>query len=307
LTPKRFLVTGGAGFVGSHLVDRLIGEGHHVTILDDLSTGFRANVHKSASLVEGDVRHLQLVSRLLGEVDGCFHLAAIASVQQCNQSWHESHSVNQSAFVGLLECAAKHNGGPLPVVYTSSAAVYGDTSVFPVHEDLPPRPISVYGADKAGCELHAHAAGRMSGVPTFGLRPFNIYGPRQHASSPYSGVITVFIDRLRRGEELAIFGDGKQTRDFIHVDDIVMHLIAAMDKTAPTAPICNAATGKETTIADIAHQLAAIFGVTPRIVFKPARAGDICRSVADTKRSQTLLGLTARIAMDEGLSFVKQP
>ncbi|MDR3424803.1 MAG: NAD-dependent epimerase/dehydratase family protein [Alphaproteobacteria bacterium] len=299
-----FLVTGGAGFVGSHLVDRLVAQGHRVTVLDNLCTGFRENVHQDAILNEGDVRDTALLSRLIAEVDACFHLAAIASVQQCNESWIASHSVNLSAFVGLLESAVQRKGGVIPVVYASSAAVYGDTKVFPVHEDLPLRPLSAYGADKAGCEAHAHAAGRSGGVPTFGLRPFNIYGPRQHASSPYSGVITVFTDRLLRGEDLTIYGDGQQTRDFIHVSDIVEHFIAALDKASPSAPVANAATGKETSVCDIAQRLAAILGREAKIVFAPARAGDIYRSVADTTRACSLLGIKARVDIAEGLRFI---
>jgi UDP-glucose 4-epimerase len=303
---RRYLTTGGAGFVGSHLVERLISQGHPVTILDDLSSGLRENVPAKATLVEGDVRDAKLVARLVNEADGCFHLAAIASVQQCNADWHECHTVNLSSFVSLLESVSKRAGGVIPVVYASSAAVYGDTAVFPVDEDLPPRPISSYGADKAGCEMHAHAAGRMAAVPTFGLRPFNIYGPRQQASSPYSGVITVFADRLRRGEGLTIYGDGKQTRDFIHVGDVVGHFIAAMGKASVNAPVCNVATGQETSILDLAQKLSALFGHEPRISFAPARAGDIYRSVADTSRAQSLLGCAARIKIDEGLAFLRQ-
>ena len=301
---KHFLVTGGAGFVGSHLVDRLVSQGHRVTVLDDLSSGFRENVHRDASLVEGDVRNRELISRLIEGVDACFHLAAVVSVQQCNESWAGSHDINLSAFVGLLEGIAKRKGGVIPVVYASSAAIYGNTDVFPVHENLPLRPISIYGADKAGCELHARAAGRSGGVPTFGLRPFNIYGPRQHASSPYSGVITLFIDRLRRGEGLTVYGDGKQTRDFIHVRNVVDCFIAAMGKASVEAPVCNAATGMETSILDVAHLLAGILEHEANITFAPARAGDIYRSVADTSRAQELLGCAAHINIAEGLKFV---
>ena len=301
---KRILVTGGAGFVGSHLVDRLAGLGHRVTVLDDLSTGFRENVCRDAVLVEGDVRDHALVARLIDEADACFHLAAVASVQRCLEFGAESHAINLSAFVGLLESVGARKGGVIPVVYASSAAVYGDTDVFPVHENLPLRPISIYGADKAGCELQARAAGRTKGVPSFGLRPFNIYGARQHASSPYSGVITVFADRLRRGEKLMIYGDGLQTRDFIHVGDVVDYFIAALGKASVDAPVCNAATGVETSVLDIAHQLAEILGRKAEIVFAPARVGDIARSVADTARARELLGNKESVAVSTGLKFV---
>jgi len=303
---KRILVTGGAGFVGSHLVDKLVTLGNRVTVLDDLSTGLRKNVHREAELIKGDVRDQVLTSRLINEADACFHLAAIASVQQCNDAWVESHEVNLGAFVGLLESSAKRKGGVIPVVYASSAAIYGDTDVFPVHENLPLHPISAYGADKAGCELHAHAAGRNGKVPTFGIRPFNIYGPRQQPSSPYSGVITVFADRLKRNEGVTIYGDGKQTRDFIYVSDIVEHFIAALSKASTEAPVCNAATGKETSIFDVAQKLAKVLGREARITFAPARPGDIYHSVADVKRAQLLLGCSAKVEISEGLSFVRE-
>jgi UDP-glucose 4-epimerase len=304
-TGGHYLVTGGAGFVGSHLVDRLIGAGHDVTVLDDLSTGSRDNVNPKARLIAGDVRDADKLAGLIAEAQGCFHLAAIASVQQCNKSWSDSHAVNLTAYVRLLECVGRRKGGVIPVVYASSAAIYGDTSTFPVHEDLPPRPISVYGADKAGGELHAHAAGRMRGIPTFGLRPFNIYGPRQQPGSPYSGVITVFAEQLKRDAPLTIFGDGKQTRDFIYVGDVVTHFMAAMGKTSAEAPICNVATGKETSVLDLAHKLCATFGRAPNINFAAARPGDILRSVADTYRALTLLGCKAETPMEQGLSFLR--
>jgi UDP-glucose 4-epimerase len=301
---KHFLVTGGAGFVGSHLADALIAQGHRVTVWDDLSNGLRENINAKADFVKGDVRDRHLAAKLIAGADFCFHLAAIASVQQCNQSWVESHAVNQGALIGLLEASAKRKNGPVPVIYASSAAVYGDTDVFPAHEDLPLKPISVYGADKAGCELHAQAAGKNGGVPTFGLRPFNIYGPRQLASSPYSGVISIFADKIARGEGLTIYGDGKQTRDFVHVKDIVRSFIAAIDKVSTDAPVINAATGKETSILNLAHFLAAILEKEAKIAHAPARSGDIYRSVACTQRAQALLGIKAQLDIAEGLKFV---
>ena len=301
---RHFLVTGGAGFVGSHLVDALVALGHGVTVLDNLSTGLRENIHANATLVEGDVCDHSLITRLITEADFCFHLAAIASVQQCNESWAKSHAVNQAAFVGLLEASAKRKNHPVPVIYASSAAVYGDTEILPISEDAPLRPISVYGADKAGCEMHAHVAGRQAGVPSFGLRPFNIYGSRQHAGSPYSGVITVFIDRLLRGEGLTIYGDGKQTRDFISVADIIRHFIAAIDKVSLEAPVVNAATGKQTSILDIAHLLAKILGREAKISFAATRTGDIYRSGACTKRARSMLGIEKTLDIAEGLEFV---
>jgi len=306
VTSRHILVTGGAGFVGSHLVDRLVADGNRVTVLDNLSSGCRKNLHHDAVFCEGDVRDGDLLGRLINEADSCFHLAAIASVPQCNTSWIESHDVNMRAFLVLLEKTAKRKNGAIPVVYASSAAVYGNSGAFPTHEDLPLRPLSVYGADKAGCEMHAIAAGRNANVPTFGLRPFNIYGTRQNPSSPYSGVISIFADRLWRGEEITIYGDGKQTRDFVHIDDAVTFFIAALGKASPDAPVCNVATGKETSVLSAAHQIAEILKRKAKVSFAPARMGDIYRSVADIGRAELLLGYKAKIKFEDGLSFVRE-
>ncbi|MDR3448331.1 MAG: NAD-dependent epimerase/dehydratase family protein [Alphaproteobacteria bacterium] len=299
-----FLVTGGAGFVGSHLVDRLVTMGR-VTVLDNLTTGQRDNVNAKAELVVGDVRDAALTNRLINHADAVFHLAAIASVQQCMDEPAASHAVNLSAFVGMLDSSRRRAGGVVPIIYASSAAVYGDTDVTPVNEGLPLRPISIYGADKAGCELHARAAGQR-GVPTFGLRPFNIYGPRQLAASPYSGVITVFTERLRRNQPIIIYGDGRQTRDFIHISDVVDFFVAALDKVSPKAPVCNAATGKETSVVDLAKNLCALLGHKEDIQFAPARPGDIRRSVADISLAREMLGCVAKVEVAEGLVFVRQ-
>ena len=304
--PRRVLVTGGAGFVGSHLVDRLVAENHRITVLDDLSSGTKDNLPPQARFVEGDVRDTTLVAHLIEDSDACYHLAAIASVQKCREFWADSHAVNLTAFVGLLETIARRKKGVIPVVYASSAAVYGNVDVSPLHENLPLRPISTYGADKVGCELHAHAAGHASNIPTFGLRPFNIYGPRQNPLSPYSGVISIFADRIKRGQSLTIYGDGKQTRDFIAISDVIDHFIAALDKAAPTAPLCNVATGKAVSVKDVAQKLAKILGCEAKIAFAPARKGDITHSVADTAQARITLGCTAGTAIDDGLLFVQE-
>jgi UDP-glucose 4-epimerase len=292
--------------VGSHLVDRLVAQNHSVTVLDDLSSGAQSNLSAQAKFIEGNVCDPALITRLIEESDACYHLAAIASVQKCREFWAESHAVNLTAFVGLLESVARRKKGVIPVVYASSAAVYGNADASPLHEKLPLRPISTYGADKVGCELHAHAAGHATGVPTFGLRPFNIYGTRQNPLSPYSGVISIFADRIKRGESLTIYGDGKQTRDFIAIHDVIDHFILAMDKATFTAPVCNVATGKEVSVLHVAQKLAKILGQEAKIVFAPVRKGDITHSVADTSQAQAVLGCEAKISIDDGLLFVRE-
>ena len=247
----RYLVTGGAGFIGSHLVEALIADGHLVRVLDDLSSGRIENLPHGVDLITADVTEQRAVRRALSDVDGCFHLAAIASVERCRHEWLRSHKVNLAGTITVFEeaCRAqKALGRPLPVVYASSAAVYGNTSEIPISEAAPTRPINAYGVDKLGCELHAAVASRIHKLQAVGLRFFNVYGPRQDPHSPYSGVISVFCQRILRGAPLEIHGDGSQVRDFVYVRDVVNALRRAMDAAAPAAQVFNVCTGIGTKI-----------------------------------------------------------
>jgi len=195
-----YLVTGGCGFIGSHLVDELIRRGHLVRILDDLSTGQLSNVPIGTEVIRGDVADPETVAKVMQGTDGCFHLAAIASVERGNLDWLGTHRTNLTGAIAVFDAAGRTSrSGPVPVVYASSAAVYGDNPATPLGEEAATRPLSAYGADKLGCELHAFVAGKVHGVPTCGLRFFNVYGPRQDPRSPYSGVISIFCERLRAG------------------------------------------------------------------------------------------------------------
>lgn len=206
-----YLVTGGCGFIGSHLASALVAAGHWVRILDDLSTGKRENAPAAAELIVGDVADPSDVAAAMHGVDGCFHLAAIASVQRCVADWAGSHRVNLEGAIHVFDAARRARPGKtLPVVYASSAAVYGDNPNTPLDEAAELKPLSAYGADKVGCELHARVAAHVYGVPTIGLRFFNVYGPGQDPSSPYSGVILIFAKRIVAGEELTVFVDGEQ-------------------------------------------------------------------------------------------------
>ncbi len=300
----RFLVTGGAGFIGSHLVDALLAAGHCVRVLDDLSTGHRDNLDPRAELIVGDVADRATVAEALAGVNGVFHLAAVASVARANEDWPGTHRVNQSATVGVLDAARA--AGRLPVVYASSAAIYGDTHGQPAHEGLCPDPLTAYGADKLGCELHARVARRIHGVPTLGLRFFNVYGPRQDPCSPYSGVISIFAQRVRDGRPIVLHGDGQQTRDFVYVADVVAHLRAAMerlrDDPAPAESAVNVCTGQATSIRDLAVLLGRCQGVMPTLEHGPARAGDIRHSVGVPERAAALLGLRAGTGLATGLA-----
>lgn len=298
---ERLLVTGGAGFIGGHVVDHLVGLGYRVTVIDDLSTGRRDRVNPQAELIVGNVVDKRLVRGAIGRADACIHLAAIASVQRSRDDLLGSHRTNQSAFVGLLEAIARRRGGVIPIVYASSAAVYGAPATFPIAEDDPAHPLSAYGADKLGCELHAGAAGVVSRTPSFGLRFFNVYGPMQRPDSPYSGVISIFADRLSRRESLTIYGDGRQSRDFVHVGDVVRAVVASLEHASPAAPVCNVGTGVETSIVELAAILCRILGTEADFRFAPAREGDIRRSVADLSRAREIFGHTPQTAIYDGL------
>jgi len=298
----RYLVTGGAGFIGSHLAEALLAQGDQVRVLDDLSTGRRDNLPAGAELVVGDVADAAAAVRAVADVDGCFHLAAIASVQRCTEAWVDSHRVNQTGTVNLFEAArARH----VPVVYASSAAVYGDNPVLPLAEGAQTRPLSAYGADKLGSELHGRVAAQVHGVPNTGLRFFNIFGPRQDPGSPYSGVIAIFADRLRAGQEITFFGDGGQERDFVYVVDVVHHLQAAMGRLAGGArggDVFNVCTGRATTIRQLAETIARLSGVELKATLGPPRAGDIRRSLGDPAAAIAALGVRAETSLAEGLA-----
>jgi UDP-glucose 4-epimerase len=295
----RYLVTGGAGFIGAHLVHRLAGLGHHVRVLDDLSSGSAARLPPGAELIVGDACDLSSVDRAARDTDGIFHLAAIASVVRSVEDWVQTHTVNQTATVVVLEAARQH--GNLPVVFASSAAIYGDQC--PATEELKAAPQSPYGADKAGSELHLMAGWRSFALPSAAMRFFNVFGPWQNPGSPYSGVISAFLARAIAERPLVIHGDGGQSRDFIYVADVVRFLHAAMNRLheEPTHFACNVSTGRATSIQELAETIGEIVGRPIRIDHGPGRAGDIRHSRGDTGTADRLLGIAPETTMKAGL------
>jgi UDP-glucose 4-epimerase len=301
--PKRYLVTGGCGFIGSHLVDALIAKGHQVVALDNLSTGKRENLHPDATLIVGDTTDYATVERAFADIDGCFHLAAVASVEKSVVDWAHTHTVNITSTVNIFQ-AASRSRGRIPVVYTSSAAVYGDCAVTPIKETTDKQPLTAYGVDKYACDLHARVGWHVHGVPSIGMRPFNIYGPRQDPSSPYSGVISIFFDRMSRGLPISIFGDGSQTRDFVFVGDAVRAFAAAMEKldAEPIGhDVVNICTGRPTTVQNLADIIAALTNYPLVYNYAPPRKGDIRISVGDATHLLKALGLTLNVTLREGL------
>ena len=298
---SKYLITGGCGFIGSHLADALIARGHTVSILDDLSTGKRENAPAAASLVVGDVADAALVRTVMSSVDGCFHLAAIASVQRSTDDWLGTHRTNMTGAITVFDAARNVAAKPIPVVYASSAAVYGNNPSMPLAESAVCRPLTAYGADKYGCEQHANVAWHVHKVPSVGLRFFNVYGPRQDPSSPYSGVISIFADRVATRQPITIFGDGQQVRDFVFVSDVVAHLTSAMEHCGEAAQVYNVCTGKPTSVATLALAMGNLIGVRPDITYAEARPGDIKMSIGDPSVATKNLGVSATHSLVDGL------
>ena len=288
-----YLVTGGCGFIGSHLIDALVRDGHQVRVLDDLSTGRRENLPQNAKLTVGSVADAALVADLMRGADGCFHLAAVASTQRSNEAWVDTHRSNLSGTVCVLDAARVRQ---VPVIYASSAAVYGAQGPWPIRETDALRPVTAYGADKLGSEHHARVAGLIHKVPTLGFRFFNVYGPRQDAHSPYSGVISIFVDRVLRNQEIDIHGDGTQVRDFIYVLDIVRFLTVGMAKASSEPRVFNACTGRATSIQALASLIGKLCGREARTRSLPIRAGDIYFSVGSPELTSARIGCTPQVS-----------
>lgn len=293
----KYLVTGGAGFIGSHLTEQLLENGHEVTVLDNLSYGREENLPKECNFIQGDILDVGAVREAFKGVNGCFHLAAIASVQQSVKDWVNTHRVNLTGTINIFEEAAKQN---IPVVYASSAAVYGNISKSLLTEDLLPQPISGYAVDKYACELQAKAFGAIFALPSFGLRFFNVYGARQLPDSSYSGVISIFLSRIKNKQPLTIFGDGNQTRDFIFVKDVVNYIIAAMQNVSAHAPVTNVCTGKGTTVNELAQKLFSILGKV-NIEYLSAKKGDALISVGSPIMAEQILKIKALVPLKKGL------
>ena len=305
-----YTITGGCGFIGTHLAHALVARGDRVRILDDLSTGRREAAPLEADFRLGDVAEGDDVRAAIEGAAGVFHLAAIASVQRCNETWREAHRTNMGGTVTVMETA--RDAGNLPVAWASSAAIYGVQDTFPITEDAPKGPLSPYGADKLGGELHGAAAASAFGLPNTALRFFNVFGPGQDPYSPYSGVISIFADRFARGLPVTIFGDGEQSRDFIYVGDIVRGLIAAMDRMLAAKAegetgrfdAINLCTGHETTVNALAETVKRLLNAPGAISHDEARTGDIRHSTGDATMMRELLGMEAETGLEDGLRLL---
>lgn len=291
------LVTGGAGFIGSHLVDALLAEGRRVRVVDDFSSGRRANLPPEVELLEGDV--LSVAARAVEGADTVFHLASMVSVPKSVEDPRGSHRATAESTIAILDAAQA--AGVRRVVCVSSSAVYGDGGALPRREDQPPAPLSPYAIAKRVAEMYAAwwaAAGRLE---TVCLRFFNVYGPRQDPSSAYAAAIPIFLKHLQADEPVPIYGDGAQTRDFTFVEDVVQGLLRAAAAPGVSGGVFNIASGRSVQVIELARTMAAVLGVSPRFRFLPPRAGDIRRSSADVEAARRSLGFEARTPLRDGL------
>ncbi len=300
------LVTGGAGFIGSHLVDALASRGVAVRVLDNLSTGRRENLaHRSGEveLYEDDLRDLDACRRACRGVQAVFHQAASGSVPRSIEDPATTIAVNVAGTANLF--AAARDAGVRRVVYASSAAVYGDRSEMPRREGREGAPLSPYAASKRMCEELAEIYSRCYGLEILGLRYFNVYGPRQRSDGPYASVVPRFLDACRDGRPLILHGDGGQSRDFLFVADAVRANLLAW---AAPAEVCgqayNVATGRETRIRELAEIIRRLTGGGPEPVHEPARPGDIRNSLADLTRCREALGYRPRYDLEAGLGEI---
>lgn len=297
MAQQRVLITGGAGFIGSHTVDLLLADGHQVRVLDNFSTGKRSNLpasHPRLEILAGDLADADVLRDACASMDAVLHLAAQVSVQNSIDDPVASCAQNIQNVVALLETARKRQ---MRVVYASSAAVYGDPETLPLREWDAVAPISPYGLEKYSNELYARLYEKMYGLSHLGLRYFNVYGPRQDPGSPYSGVISRFVDQLQAGRPLTIRGDGLQERDFIHVFDVARANVAAL--LGQYNGVINIGSGSPTTIRQLAAQLCELFGGGD-LSWVPALPGDIRHSYADVSAMKNLFGPN-QISLTEGL------
>ena len=300
------LVTGGAGFIGSHIVDRLLADGYRVRVLDNFSTGKRENLPESDDLeiITGDVGSFDDVHKAMKDVELVFHEAAIASVPKTINDPIGSQRTNYQGTLNVLETARQQ--GTRRVVFASSAAVYGDLPELPKREDMPLKPLSPYAVDKLASEYACQMYTHLHGLETVCLRYFNVYGPRQDPGSPYSGVISIFADRLKKGDQPVIYGDGEQTRDFVFASDVVEANIKAATTEKTTGKVINIATGRVVTLNELLKSMCRILNRKFDPGYEKARAGDIRHSSALIGLSRELLDCAASVDMDEGLERLLQ-
>ena len=298
----RVLVTGGAGFIGSHIVEELLRNGASVRVLDNFSSGKRENLEAfqgDLEILEGDLRDTEVIKAATRDVSLIFHLAAFISPPQSMLDPETCFAVNVTGTAALLEAARQAGVGK--VVLSSSTAVYGNPDKFPTDEETPLQPLSPYALSKQVNELYARLYTRVFNLPVIALRYFNVYGPRQRPDSAYAAAISIFTRQLVKGEPITIYGDGKQSRDFIFVKDVVRANLQAAESDA-AGEVFNICTGRETTLLDLLEELSEISPRPPEVHFEAVRPGDVYRSLGNPDKAAVILGFRAGTSLANGLA-----
>jgi len=300
----RYLVTGGAGFIGSHIVEYLLEQGHQVRVLDNLSSGFRENLdgfpnQQYLKFIEGDIRTFEIVKKCAENIDGIFHQAALVSVPLSIKQPQASFENNAQGSFNVFEAARQEN--IKHIVYASSAAIYGKNTCLPLKETEPYAPLSPYALDKIYLEQLAKLYWQSYGIVSVGLRYFNVYGLRQNPDSPYSGVISIFVDRLLKNKPIVIYGDGEQTRDFINIKDVVSANVLSMNTVQQGAEVFNVGTGQATSLKKLLLILQNILENDSIPQYGLAREGDIRHSLANNIKLKSTLNWKPETTLKYGL------
>ncbi len=304
----RVLVTGGAGFIGSHVVDQLVTRGFDAVVLDNLSTGARAYLNPQAQFVHGDVRNpADLAPIFAGGLDAVLHIAGQASIRLSFQDPTADLNVNTLGTINLLQqCVAHH----VPrLIFASSMTIYGSPALVPTPETAPPDPVSYYGITKYAAERYVHLTAQRRDLDfafnVTSLRMFNVYGERQSLINAYQGVFAIFMGNLLRGEPITIHSDGEQSRDFVHVRDVARLWVDAIDQPASYGQVINVGTGKPTSVNRLCDQVLQSFGCTRAdypVLYRPAQLGDVRVSAADIRRARELLGWSPQVEFEQGMA-----
>ena len=301
---KLYLVTGGAGFIGSHIAESLVKRGERVRVLDNLMTGKRENLDHlvdKLEFIEADIRDAAATRQAMEGVSIVYHEAAIPSVPRSVADPQLSHDVNVNGTFNVLMAA--RDAGVKRVIFAASSSAYGDTEVLPKTETMLPNPLSPYAAAKLVGELYCQTFTRVYGLETVALRYFNVFGPRQDPTSPYSGVISKFVTALLNNEAPTIFGDGEQSRDFTYIANVVDANLRAAEAPEAVGQVMNLGIGQRITLNQLFEELQKIIGTNLKPNYSPTRAGDVRHSLADIARAENLLGYCPLVGLAEGLKY----
>ena len=298
-----YLVTGGAGFIGSHLAEELLRRGHRVRVVDSMITGKATNLQhiQAAEFVEGDLAEAPVAERAAAGMDYVLHQAAIPSVPRSVEDPVASNRANITAPLNIL--VAARAAGVKRLVYAGSSSAYGDTPTLPKREDMPPNPLSPYALQKLVGEQYCRMFTQLYGFPTVSTRYFNVFGPRQDPGSPYSGVISLFASALLAGRQPIIYGDGEQTRDFTYIANVVDGVLRASEAPKASGEVINVATGLRISLNELLRVMNKIVGTDLKAIYKEPRVGDVRDSQADISKARDLLGYAPIVSLEGGLKL----